>query len=393
MLNKKILKFFSATLITSSILATDLTVISCSKKDKSVATSWDDFKEEAQKETAFNIVQVSQPQGWENANTNELSRGVFSFDNDAHKVKVNITRTKQLNSWVASFEIHYMIDNKYDVNNWICSKEPSENASSWDFFKKDALAVTAADLIAQARNSKVIKNLKWSVGDASQTIWITTDEAEFDTFGAVDKTNSYPGMKGKPIAHEYNDNKTKNTVTAIISKKGKNGAYDSDPITVKATYTLGQTYKISDWIFTKTEQWNSIEKEKILFDSEVALSKNNFGKFENSNWLYFPGGNTEYNNIGKKHGGPNQFLNSIFKNQYPGAGNFRFKSSDFASLDSPKGSQSAYICFFFNIPRNDDYRLLMNFYFNYKNGINNKGGVSTFNYVWSTQVLQPETIK
>ena len=388
MLNKKFIKLLSVTLTASSILATDVMAVSCGKKVKDHSETWADFKKDAQAETILNIVQTSKPTGWSDATESELKGATFVADDNAQKITIDITRTKELNSWTASFEIDYVSGKNYNVSGWECSKQPSENPNSWDFFKKDALAVTAADLITQARSSKDFATFKWTYGTTDQVTWIKTDQAEFDTFGAKDATkDSYAGMKGKPISDDTN-----HKVTAIISKKGKNGAYDSDPIAATATYTADQTYKISDWTFKQTKQLISEEKAKDMFNTEAALADKTYKVFLQENWMTINGDSSEdqkANADGIAHlayvAPKNQIQEALKTLGYPSSKSFGNVNSNFNS--DPTNHKNIVSIIKIGFTSGSSVSVLtLSFSFKYSNGKDNTGGVNPLSYTWSGTV-------
>ena len=384
MLNKKFIKLLSVTLTTSSILATDIVVISCSKKEPKETYTWADFKKDAQKETAFNIVQASKPNGWDNATEGELNGATFVVNDGAQKITIDITRTKSMNSWVASFEVDYVSTIYYNVSQWRCDKQPAENPNSWELFKIDAKAVTAEELITEVRKSGAVNKLKWTYGTASQIAWVEGDKAEFDTFGAIDRTkDSYSGMKGKPVINEAN-----HTITAIISKKDKNGAYDSDPIEATITYKLNEAYDMTNWAFVKKEQLISEEKAESLFNAEKALATSGTDRdpFLLRNWMTIK--NYPQTNADAIAHIPNTDKKTQIKTALGILGFTTAYGLDLVNAETKFKSSvtdrqiTSKMKFTFRMSNNTDGILNLQFYFNYVNDKDNTDGLTNFNYTW-----------
>ncbi len=384
MLNKKFIKLLSITLTASSILATDVLAVSCGKKEPKASYKWADFKKDVQKETAMKIVQSTKPKGWEDTNANELSEGKFVFDDNVYTVTLDITRRKEVNSWTASFEIDYFNNKKYNVSDWSCEQQPVENPNSWDFFKVTASKVTAEELITEARNSGAISGLKWTYGTASQVTWIKNDKAEFDTFGAIDRTkDSYSGMKGKPVINEAN-----HTITAIISKKDKNGAYDSDPIEATMTYKLNEAYDMTNWSFVKKEQLISEEKAESLFNAEKTLATRSANRvpFLLINWMTIKG--YPQTNADAIAHIPNSNKNTQIQNALGTLGFTTAYGLDLVNAETKFKSSvtdrqiTSKMKFTFRMSNNTDGILNLQFYFNYVNDKDNTDGLTNFNYTW-----------
>ena len=122
---------------------------------------------------------------------------------------------------------------------------------NFDQFSKKALAVTAGQLLQAAKDNKSINSMNWDIAvtSKSQNIWNATEKANFDVYGGWNAPQSYKGMKGKPTV-----NATKHTITAIISKVGKDGHYDSDPIKAVIAFDGTTDYNIKNWKFSQTAQ-------------------------------------------------------------------------------------------------------------------------------------------
>ncbi len=227
---------------------------SCSHSNSKNEYTWNQFKTAAGQEIAFKIVQASKPSGWSAAVGGELTNDKFNINDDAQSIIVNITWTKandKFNPSIDQFEIDYTDNAAYSIGLWTAGTPHAIYGPTWDRFKMVASSISANQLlaIAQPWTSDHQKTFIWEFGIATQRSWSKTETAKFDTFGSLTGTDSYQGMAGKPIIDE-----SKQTVTAIISKTGKNGAYDSDPIKAIATYKKDQNYNINNWVFSKDTQ-------------------------------------------------------------------------------------------------------------------------------------------
>ncbi len=272
--------------LTPIIATTSLIVTSCGKAK---ITAWDRFRDAATKDSALNIFTAAHPDAWPKPDANsaaKLTIGSFKINNQQKIISVDITY--QLNSYTTSTGVFQILfkNKTYSKWNWIIASHPKTN-HDWSLFKHNALAVTPADLLKTVKSQTSVWNsLKWSVGTPQQTVWSSSAVAEFDIYGSVDKSDPYQGMQGKPTADE-----TAKTITAIISIKNKNGAYDSNPIKAVIHYNDEDLYNIENWAFSKDSQSQSFLKysqlAKVTIDKVKAAGKNFslWSTFFDNNWM------------------------------------------------------------------------------------------------------------
>ena len=193
-----------------------------------------------------------------------------SFDDKNHVAVFTIKNTL---SETGDLDIQIVQKNSeiFNINGFYIKGQPAPTNSKWINFRDAAMKFNANDILSVARKSSDWKNLKWKIGDSSQVVWTANNKAEFDIYGALTNNDAsgYRGMNGKIAVDEGT-----HEVTAIISKVGKEGSYDSDPIVATATYKKGQSYSNGDWSFSATQQLQSIEKVKYLYKTIVDPIKN-----------------------------------------------------------------------------------------------------------------------
>ncbi len=318
---KKIFKLiFFTTSITAITLSTFSVLVSCNHHNTNPKKgSWDVFKKDALRASFEDIIKATQPPAW-----NNIDKSDFEFQDQPAVETDNLTITatiiRKSNSALAKFRITYVINTNYNLDDWKCYGQPTTpEEANWEHFRDLATSVLPKDLIKRVRDSDVVNALRWTYGNESQTKWITTDQAEFDIYGGVGAGDDYAGMAGEPTT-----NNNDQTITAIISKKGKNGAYDSDPIKAMISYYQGSTYNIKSWKFTKIVQLQSVAKYNTLLNKEISDGLNNINQFLSSNWMSFQ----------KDPNGPNshsqdyQIRNYLNKNGFPSNADFKINSFD-----------------------------------------------------------------
>ena len=189
----------SITVLSSSVA---FKMISCGKTRQ--VYSWKDFLVDAEKVDAIDIIHVTNPTGWEKVSSREVLLGIFQADQKQAKLNVSITRTVDKDDKeIANFEVDYIKGSKYNLKNWKCIQKPQPVSGSWSIFKSEALKVTASDLLAQAKKANNWQDLKWNYGTAAQIKWNNNEQAEFDTFGYLKKSDSFPGMSGNATVADY----------------------------------------------------------------------------------------------------------------------------------------------------------------------------------------------
>ncbi len=391
----KMIKLWAAALMVSSSGVIALGLVSCgtNQNPSGNTSNWQWFKAGAGAESAISIVNAATPDAWKtNLLSSQLSISNFKANDDSLSITLDITRTwngsDRLLVAVATFQIVCVDDIYYRVNDWTIKSLP--RWSPWTVFEGKALSETANNLIYELKpwtdDNINNKGLKWTYGVRKQQVWNFNDQnkAEWDIYGGDGANDPYKGMGGKPII----DQKAK-TVTVIISKQGKNGAYDSDPIKAVIKYQLDTKYDISNWKFSKVEQQQSYTRIKRLFDAQdiLAYSADKFETLFNAkNWMTIRLFN---DNRGIEHPRNYHILDTL-KNHYTIDKNFEVKTRDGAQEPTASGNDMLQAKIVFSlvnvwIPAISDYHgfglsLYFNFYF--ANGHNIDDGLTPFNYTW-----------
>ncbi len=385
-MKNKIFKIFSILVSVSSISATSLTVMSCGHKNNDKA-DWENFKKETLNEAAINIVDATLTPNWSDVKASELSIK-FVVDSTEKKITATIDRTVQYEKLTtAIFEIDFKIGAVYNVDSWLCITMPQPKTNTWAGYKYFASKVTADDLLAQAKKIRNWKDFKWTYGTKDQNVWIAKDQPEFDIYGGMGGSDPYKGMAGAPTANE-----TSQTITAIISKKGQEGVYDSDPIEATIKYDKTKLYNISEWTFKTTEQLQSFPKWKSIY---LAQQPSDFQNFQKENWLE----SVEYKGTTNKNF-EQEARNREFsiddvlnKTGFPNHKSPVFSGNHSAgSIDSITGGYRAKSSFDFHVHVQDSHDLIyaLNIYidFIYKNTTTKTGGGTAFHYTWFGTIIE-----
>ncbi len=384
---KKSLKFLTVGLGVIGPVAFGLNLVSCGHETAPIkpVNNWAEFKSSASKEAEINIVKNTNPTDWDDATGKQLKHENIRFRSNPYKVILDIRRTidQYKGTYIATFSIEYLDNQKYNASDWVCNIEPKFVASNWTEFKNAALSATPEDLF-NAAHPWVDKNkFKWEFGTAEQTTWASTDTAEFDTFGNVDNSDAYKGMNGKPVA----DDNAK-TITAIISKKGKNGAYDSDPIKEVLTFKAGQDYQVFDWgssVITPIKQLQSYNKFMTFWKRAKTLYDNgDVGNFMGQYWMTLKK-DTDPNidTTGKAHSKDYHIYDTLTHNGYS-----KIKNLTFGPCASPsKKGEYSYGCSIsikFDSIHDNPEMLVLSFAYNIANGEKDiTAGGTAFNDVWT----------
>ncbi len=286
-MKKLSIKILSSMIAISSIASLSSSVVACHKNSTPSKNSWAAFKVWAQHETAPNlkaIININDLNSyhWKTSDVAAFSKnGAPSVSDNDQSLSATIIIANPSASdlkWPINLKIAYTKGKVYAIRDWTWSQDPTIN--TWATFKNKALSELASNLLAQLQPWNDVKKYLWTYGIQSQITWAKTDQAEFDTFGNLTAQDKYLGMAGKPEAHNM-----ERTITAIISKKGKNGAYDSDPIKAIITYHLNRGYEISNWVFSKDIQLQSFARIKKSYNDDAALLKSSYNKFTAINWV------------------------------------------------------------------------------------------------------------
>ncbi len=358
-----------------------LMIVSCAHKS-STTMSWSEFKAAATHEKAINIINAIMPPKWKDATEAQLSLAKFQVNDQDEIINVVITRTvSTADISSGTFQISYNAEN-YDYHNWVTAKKPTDNPN-WLRFINKAKAETAANLLSYAKISAAWATLKWTYGNAAQIIWEPQDTAEFDTFGGLNKDDDF-NMKGQATADSNNK-----TITAIISKVGHAGLYDSDPIKAVITFKK-DIYNNANWVFSQDTQLQSKAKVISLFNKVVTDAEKStpfkFDDFQLTNWADISG--IKYGPLAKNHSTKTHIIDILnTDSRYVNSNTWSLHLSHSNDPLNNQGFQMK-IVFGFVIDRYiDPHQLSVYFdcYFNNKTNAND--GVTAFNYTWSGIVL------
>ncbi len=281
---KKLRKILLLLTTSMSVLGT-ISILTTSCGKKSIFTNWDNFQAAASNELAINIYNVTKPVAWTGlVIASELSISNITVNDQAKTIDLDMTRTVGDDySSTGIFTINDHNNIKYNVTNWKVKTVPTRNPS-WEVFSKNALSVTANDLLNSAKKKSNFASFNWAVGTTAQMVWQVNDQAEFDIYGSASKSDPYQGMQGKPIADQ-----NAKIITAIISIKNRQGIYDSNPIKASIIYDHSY-YDLANWTFKQDRQWQSVIKYDQLANVVVEQVKNirlkkNLPQFLASNFL------------------------------------------------------------------------------------------------------------
>ncbi len=397
---KKSIKFLAAGLGVIAPIGFGLNLVSCGHKEgPKNPDGWKNFKSLAVNEHAINIVKTTHPNGWDDATPTQLSQPFnIHLSDNPYIVSLEIRRTidKNKGSYIAEFNIEYFNNQKYDVSNWVCKHEPQFIPSAWTYFKNAATKATATEILEQIHPWTDTNKFQWKFGTPSQVAWAATDKAEFDTFGGgPDPDEVFKGMNGKPV-----DNESDETITAIISKKGKNGAYDSDPIKVVLTFTQDETYNVDDWssgIATAAAQLQSYSRFMTFWDRvEDSIKKGDVGDFMGQYWMTIRSDEEHHTTVDTKGNAQSpdyHIYDALSSAGYAGdaapkPGTLKFKDKS-AYAPTKENNYKCGLIITFKANHNALDILELSFTYNLVNGNLDDGGTA-FNYIW-TGYAHPQT--
>ncbi len=388
MKTSKLIKILALSLVVNSGVLFSFSLVSCGHKDNTPAYSWGDFKESARKEEAINIVKVTNPNMWSNAKADQLHIENFKADDKTETITINIIRNiPGYGITKGKFNINNKNDYKYDVQDWECLKEPKTTATGWELYKVAATDIHIDDLLNKIAPWANTTKYKWPYGTEEETTWAKGEEAEWDVYGALPGGgDAYKGMAGKPTVIES----PKKIITAIISKKGKDGAFDSDPIKATiSTYKLGSVYNINDWVFTIDTQLQSFNKVSALFNNQVQET-GNWTEFNSHNWMTL-----DDNNSGNAHPSSPDSIADVLqaavakRTNDPSVDLFLFSCNGTYPFEIVPNDSTTYGCkveFDFESHTTffkEDWQIQLFFYFHLANGKDKSGGGTAFNYIWA----------
>ncbi len=403
----KMIKLSASVIGIVGVLGISSNIVSCSHSkggpDDNNKPTWTDFKISASGASILAIITNAVPtvSSWDLSNDDDFNFVSRPLANEQDQTLTAII-SSTINNDQATFVIAY--NNKaYADKLWRCSVQPPNKQVGWNAFKKVALnSITTTDLLAQARISKDWNSFKWTYGSASQVKWNQNDVAEWDVSGNLGDQDSYKGMQGKP---QVNDKDY--TISAIISKKGCSGNYDSDPIKAIITYSNGVKYNIKNWKFSQTEQLQSYEKVTKLFTEQVALVINSDDKNKTSKWATFIqndwmtfGDDAKGNNHSNDNNIDEVLKRAQPKAYYPYLNGYvpKFNSKQ-VTLDPIKDPTQIEMKIIFDFqywkrldPPPFKYQLSLYFRYVFAKGHDQTGGGTAFSYTWAGDVTKNKDI-
>ncbi len=383
MLKIKILKTCFISFGVSSLIAiSGLSIISCHSKS---TKTWANFKKHALAEQAANlkstVATIAQYHWNPNAVAVYSSSGKPSISTTTNNtiIATIIIENEPINlQYPISFAITYNTNTAYDLKDWTYNQTP--DIDKWSDVKTAGLAITAPQLLAQAKKANVLKNFSWA-GDASQLVWQDKDIAEFDVYGGLnDGKDTYKGMSGKPIANDK-----ERTISAIISIKDptKKGNFDADPIKAVFDNSDNKSYDINNWKFSQTVQLQSIAKYSTLVNAQISIalqfdldSKSDRAaaqnKFDLANWVNKIHINSDFN-----------VINNIYKTGYGEVSGIQCLN---AFSNPIKGGIESKVIIQFMANKGNIYNYTLANEFPFSDSHKNSG--PAFNYTWSPSIVR-----
>ena len=274
-------KLFKTTMILFGMLgiigSLSTSIVACGQHNKS---GWDQFKTKALAESAINLENSITPADKSNYHWTNSDLATFR-DNAKPSIvpgsqeiiaTIVIIGNSTDQAHPINFDIIYKGQN-YSVASWTNKQDPS-----WNEFKLAVMSAVPVTLLTAARASSTWQTFKWEGG-----AWQNNDIPEFDIFGNLNSDDSYSGMGGELRANENSQ-----SISAIISIKGKEGLYNSNPI--KAVISFKKNiYNVNNWVFSQTTQLQSLSKFTELANAQIALANNitkaaGWEKFYSTNW-------------------------------------------------------------------------------------------------------------
>ncbi len=371
----------------------------CTNQPKTCApidfSAWEKFRRGAKTVLMYELMNdtdtahnngTTWPQQWMSIPSNQLKMGLPWVDEYNNKVLVNITRIDGNKIEKAIFVAQYYLGcpayrKEYSVS-WSLHSFKTLGTQTWDDFKKVALNVSARDLLGQSN----ALSFDWHNGAPQNRFWHAGELAEFDTFGGLGPNDTYKGMGGRPVVDEHNK-----TITAIISRFGKDGAYDSDPIKAVMTYDDKKEtpYVIYNWKFSKDTQLQSYNKFKSLYERQIKRARNSvLADFMNHNWGYCKKSvvPTKVDHDAWEHKISGRIFNEIESHAGNSVNNWTYPN--LGTIFNFKGGKRAWIAFRYRFgytypmfaPFTWQLDLTMNYW--YVNGHDDSDGGTAFNYMW-----------
>ncbi len=241
---KKKLKIIKSSFIGLStmipITAMPLLVISCGKHNTDKKT-FADFKKAINSESGFNIVKHANPiaQDWGKIASTDLVKSKTIINGYQVTIVINAISLKQ----TADFEITYVSNTAYNVNNWKCTTQPHSTDNQWPEFQKAAEAESPFNIIG---NAHPIANG-----------WADLDAKDVHKIGN-------PKISDKTI-----------TINILSTSKNEVAAFN-------ITYITGQVYQVSAWKCSiqpyPAISWNQFKTQVESFNKNTL-----FNGFKNAN--------------------------------------------------------------------------------------------------------------
>ena len=241
-------------------------------------SDWSKFITKASSANKDEIFSAAKPATWDLKNTKNLVASNPRVDYLNSSVSIDLVYDNNGVFERATFTADYSIDASYNATDWHLVGKPHVVTNNWTDIKTAFTnELTPNNVLNEAQPwlSYNQHRLNWVHGGFSQRFWQYNNNANWDIFGAIAKTDAYQGMAGKPIFKNLDNGKVE--ISAIISKKGHGYNYDSDPIKATFDFLPGDVLNFSNWNFKKTTQLESVHafKSALHYDDWDMLYHTN----------------------------------------------------------------------------------------------------------------------
>ncbi len=241
---KKMIKTIFAGGFALSCGVVAVTNVSCGKNNSpTVKTTFDAFKTSAEAESIVNIVAQTHPNGWDALPDDDLTKD----DSKVVDKTIVIVISSKSKIQTASFTATYIADTAYNIQDWICTRQPS-GPVSWATFKTSG---------ANDANNVMTSHSSFGVTNYWGTIGISKEEtdklvANFmkNITNNIDSNNNLKTDINGAFEEPFDSDNTNTIAMAFIT--GKKGE------------SLTQVYADSNIIFNSwdnknydTKNWNN----------------------------------------------------------------------------------------------------------------------------------------
>ncbi len=185
---KKIINIMTISLgIAAPLIATTLATTSCGSESTSKISYWNNFKRNAQRATAFEIVGATKPDYWINYNIQSLSIGDFDID-ETHQ-SITVTIANDTPGSTATFTITFHKKKSYNVDDWKYNNDVQNK------FKNNLSFATNSGinqiLVTHNSNTNVIHDIIYAAADDGG-FWTNSPSSESKNFIKSAQANGIP---------------------------------------------------------------------------------------------------------------------------------------------------------------------------------------------------------